>query len=190
MRTFIAIEIPEPLKQNLDRSMEALRSNLGDGLIRWVRLESMHLTLKFLGEIELDQVRAIQDILEEIAAMFSSFNLEISGFGCFPNSRRPRVVWTGFESNSSELLQLQAELETRMEGIGFEREQRDYHPHLTLGRVRKGLSRDDMELISVRAQKASIGVLGSFEVEAISLIQSVLRPEGATYTNLHEARLA
>ena len=77
-----------------------------------------------------------------------------------------------------------------MEGIGFEREQRDYHPHLTLGRVRKGLSGDDMELISKWAQEASIGAVGRFEVEAISLIQSVLRPEGATYTNLHEARLA
>jgi 2'-5' RNA ligase len=190
MRTFVAIEIPEPLKQNIDRSVGLLRADLDDGLIRWVRLESMHLTLIFLGEIEQEQVPTIQEILEEIATMFSIFNLEIAGFGCFPNPSRPRVVWAGFEPMSSELLGLQAELATRMEGIGFEPERRDYHPHLTLGRVRKGLSGDDMKKISRWAQKANIGSLGRFEVGAISLIQSVLLPEGATYSNLHVARLA
>lgn len=190
MRTFIAIEIPEPLKQKLNRSMGVLRSDLEDGLIRWVRLESMHLTLRFLGEIEQTQVRSIQEILEEIAAMFSSFNLEIAGFGCFPNASRPRVVWTGIETASGELLRLQAEVASRIEGIGFEREQREFHPHLTLGRVRKGMSREDMELISRWAQDSQIGTVGRFEVEVISLIHSVLRPEGATYTNLHVARLA
>ena len=190
MRTFIAIEIPEPLKQKLDRSMGVLRSDLEDGWIRWVRLESMHLTLKFLGEIEQKQVRSIQEILEEIAARFSSFKLEIGGFGCFPNCSRPRVVWTGFEPASSELLRLQVEVASRMESIGFERERRVFHPHLTLGRVRNGMSREDMELISRWAQDSQIGTVGRFDVEAIRLIHSVLRPDGATYTNLHVARLA
>jgi 2'-5' RNA ligase len=190
MRTFIAIEIPGPLRQNLDRSMEVLRSELKDGLIRWVRTKSMHLTLKFLGEIEQVQVRTVQQVLDEVAVKFSSFTLEISGFGCFPNFSRPRVFWAGFEPASSELLRLEAEVASRMEGIGFERERREFHPHLTLGRVRKGMSRDDMELISRWAQDSQIGTVGHFEVEAISLIHSVLHPDGATYTNLHVARLA
>jgi 2'-5' RNA ligase len=190
MRTFIAIEIPEPLKQNLDLSIGVLRSNLEDGLIRWVRLEAMHLTLKFLGEIELEQVRTIQEILEETAAMFSSFDIVIAGFGCFPKSSRPRVVWAGIEPKNGELLALQTELETRMESIGFERERRDYHPHLTLGRVRKGLSGNDMKLISKWAQASQIGEVGRFEAKTINLIQSVLLPEGASYANLHVAGLA
>ena len=189
MRTFIAIEIPERLKQNLDRSIEMLRSDLEDRLIRWVRLESMHLTLNFLGEINQDQVRAIQELLVDVASRFSSFSLEIGGYGCFPNNTRPRVVWVGLNPVEGELLRLQSELATQLETIGFMREQRDYHPHLTLGRVRKGLSGDDMGSISRWAQEADIGAMWRFEVETIRLIRSVLQPDGASYTNLHVAKL-
>jgi len=189
MRTFVAIEIPEPLKLNLNRSVEELRSGLKDGLIRWVRLESMHLTLKFLGEIEMEQVHTIQGVLDQVAQRFSSFNLEIAGFGCFPNFSRPRVVWVGFKPEGGDLPRLQSELTSRLEKIGFEREQRGYHPHLTLGRVRKGLSGSDMKLISIWAQEAQIGTVGRFEADAINLIRSVLKPDGAMYSNLHVARL-
>ena len=190
MRTFIAIEIPEPLKLSLDRSLEEIRSVIRDGLIRWVRLESMHLTLKFLGEIELEQIHTSQEVLDQVAKKFSSFSLEIAGFGCFPNLSRPRVVWVGFNSEGGDLLRLQSELASRLETIGFEPEQRRYHPHLTLGRVRKGLSGSDMKQLSGWAQEAQIGTVGSFEVDAISLIRSVLQPDGAVYSNLHAARLA
>ncbi len=189
MRTFVAIEIAEPLKLNLDRSVEDLRSGLKDGLIRWVRLESMHLTLKFLGEIDMEQIHTIQGVLDQVAERFSSFNLEIAGFGCFPNFSRPRIVWVGFNPDGGDLPRLQSELESRLEKIGFEREQRGYHPHLTLGRVRKGLSKSDMKLLSGWAQEAQIGAVGSFEVDAISLIRSVLQPGGAAYSRLHVARL-
>ncbi len=190
MRTFIAIEIPEPLKLNLDRSVARVRSDLEDGLIRWVRLESMHLTLKFLGEIEQVQVHTIQEALDEVANSFTSFSLEVAGFGCFPNISRPRVVWVGFGPTGGELRRLQAELASQLEKIGFEPEQRGYHPHLTLGRVRKGLSRSDTELISGWAQDAQIGSVGRFEAEAISLIKSDLQPDGAVYSSLHVAKLA
>jgi len=190
MRTFVAIEIPEPLKLNLDRSVEEIRSGLKDGLIRWVRLESIHLTLKFLGEIEQEQARAIHEILDQVAGRFSRFSLEIAGLGCFPNWTRPRIVWVGFKPAGGELLRLQSELEGRFEKIGFERDQRGYHPHLTLGRVHKGLSGSDVKQISRWAQEAQIGTVGRFEADAISLIRSVLHPDGATYSNLHVARLA
>ncbi len=190
MRTFVAIEIPKPLKLNLDRSVEQLRSGLKDGLIRWVRLESMHLTLKFLGEIELEQVHTIGEILDQVADGFSSLSLEVADFGCFPNFNRPRVVWVGFKPDAGDLSRLQSELADRLEKIGFEREQRGYHPHLTLGRVPKGLSGSDMKQISGWAQEAQIGTVGRFEADAISLIRSVLKPDGAVYSNLHVARLA
>ena len=190
MRTFVAIEIPERLKLSLDRSLEEIRSGLRYGLIRWVRLESMHLTLKFLGEIELEQVHAAQKVLDQVAEKFSSFSLQIAGFGCFPNFSRPRIVWVGFNPEGGDLPRLQSELASRLEIIGFEPEQRGYHPHLTLGRVRKGLSGSDIKQLSGWAQEAQIGTVGSFEVDATSLIRSVLQPDGAVYSNLHVARLA
>ena len=190
MRTFIAIEIPETLKRNLNRSLGVIRPELDDGLMRWARLESMHLTLNFLGEIEVEQVQAIQENLEEVTATFPNFNLEITGLGFFPDASRPRVAWAGIEPADGELMKIQTELARRLEGIGYERERRDYHPHLTLGRVRKGLFGDDMLQVSKWAQSSQLDTVGGFEVQAISLIHSVLRPEGATHLTLHEARLA
>ncbi|MFQ5922132.1 MAG: RNA 2',3'-cyclic phosphodiesterase [Anaerolineales bacterium] len=190
MRTFVAIEIPEPLGANLDRSVEALRSGLADDLVRWIRPGSMHLTLKFLGEIEQQQVFAVQKILDEVAEGSSRFVLEIKGFGCFPNRKRPRVLWVGFEPAGDDLLQLQTVLANRLEKIGFEGERRDYHPHLTIGRVRKGLSGAETQVISGWAQDAQIGTVGKFEVESISLMRSVLKPSGAEHTRLHAAGLA
>ena len=190
MRTFIAIEITETLKRNLKRSLGVIRSELDDGLMRWARPESMHLTLNFLGEIELEQVQVVQENLEEVTATFPSFNLEIAGLGFFPDASRPRVAWAGIEPADGELMRIQTELARRLEEIGIERERRDYHPHLTLGRVRKGLSRDDMQQVSEWAQSSQLDTVGGFDVRAISLIHSVLRPEGATHSTLHEARLA
>jgi len=190
MRTFVAIEIPDPLKAKLDRALTALRSGLEDELVRWVQPGSMHLTLKFLGEIERQQVNVIQEILDEAARGLSKFVLEVKGFGCFPNGNRPRVLWVGFETAGDDLLRLQAELESRLEKIGFEGDRRDYHPHLTIGRVRKGLSGPEQQGIADWAQDAQLGTVGKFEVESISLIHSVLKSSGAEYTQLHAARLA
>ncbi|GMR11631.1 MAG: RNA 2',3'-cyclic phosphodiesterase [Anaerolineae bacterium] len=190
MRTFIAIEIPEPIRASLDCALATLRSGLEHDLVRWVKPGSMHLTLKFLGEIERQQVNSVQEILEEAAVGFSRFVLEVEGFGCFPNGKRPRVLWVGFESAGDDLLQLQADLESRLEKIGFEGDRRAYHPHLTVGRVRKGLSGADIQVIAGWAQDAQLGTVGKFEVESINLIRSVLKPSGAEYTQLHAARLA
>ena len=190
IRTFVAIEIPELLKAKLDRSVEALRSSVVGDLVRWVRPDSMHLTLKFLGEIEQLQVNAIEQILDRIAGGFSEFGLEMAGFGCFPNKKRPRVIWVGFDAAASELLRLQAELTGRLEVIGFEGDRWDYHPHMTLGRVRKELSAADSRILSDWAKEAQIETVGKFQVESISLIHSVLEPGGAVYTRLHSAGLA
>ena len=189
MRTFVAIEIPEPLKLSLDRSVEEIRSGLRDGLIRWVRFESMHLTIKFLGEIDLEQVHTIQEVLDQVVQRFRGFSLELAGFGCFPNFSRPRVLWVGFKPESGDLSRLQSELAGRFEKIGFEGDQRGYHPHLTLGRVRKRLSGADMKYLSGWAREAQIGTVGGFKVEAISLIRTVLQTDGAVYSSLHDAKL-
>jgi len=190
VRTFVAIEIPERLKAKLNHSVEALRSGVVDDLVRWVRAGSMHLTLKFLGEIEQQQVNAVEEILDQVTEGFMEFPLEITGFGSFPNRKRPRVLWVGFNPGGVTLGQLQAELASRLERIGFEGDRRDFHAHMTIGRVRKELSSAELGIISEWAQKAQVGTIGKFEVKSISLIHSILEPGGAVYTHLHSARLA
>jgi 2'-5' RNA ligase len=190
VRAFVAIEIPQPLRAKLQSSLQELRSSLSEDLVRWVRPKNMHLTLKFLGEIEQPQVHSIQEVLDQVSEGFTSFMLEIKGFGSFPNSRRPRVLWVGFRYSSDDLLQLQSEIESRLDKIGFEQDQRNFHPHLTVGRVRKGISVSDTQAVSNWVQAAHLDSIGKFEVDSISLIRSDLKPSGAIYTNLHAARLA
>ncbi|MFQ5944540.1 MAG: RNA 2',3'-cyclic phosphodiesterase [Anaerolineales bacterium] len=190
IRTFVAIEIPQSLRAKLNRSLENLRSGLSRNLVRWVRPDSMHLTLNFLGDIDQLQVGLIQETLDSVVIGRSSFMLEIKGFGSFPNSRRPRVLWVGIEAAIDDLQQLQSELSHRLEVIGFDAERRDYHPHLTIGRVRKGLSGSETQAISDWVQSVQLDSIGRFEVDSISLKRSVLEPSGAVYTNVYSVRLA
>ena len=185
MRTFIAIEIPDQLKRQLGQTIERLRAEVGTDDIKWVRSRAIHLTLKFLGEISPETQSAIVDVMEQAAPKFNAASLTIEGFGCFPNTKRPRVLWLGVEDPDLMLHDLQTELEGGLARIGFEPDRRDYHPHLTLGRVRRGLSADNAQRIAEWAGSTEVGLLGSMEVDAVNLIRSDLQPSGAVYSRLH-----
>ena len=139
IRAFIAVELPPAVREAVEGVVRELRSGIGDG-VRWVRPEGVHLTLKFLGDIDADSVPAISDGLDRCAASAAPFDLFLEGVGVFPNARRPRVVWIGLGGALEPLLALQHSIDRELEGLGFARERRPFTPHLTLGRVRDGVS--------------------------------------------------
>ena len=174
MRAFIAIEIPDGIKQGMAKAQEQLkRSGASAG---WTRPEGIHLTLQFLGEVPEAKVEGIRNALRQAAEGKAGFRLEIGGAGAFPDARRPRVVWMGVGGDLDRLQALQAAVEEAMSGTGFAREERKFTPHLTLGRIRDIQSRDSW-------QKALDGIrdlrLGEFAVTGVSLMKSELRPSGA-----------
>ncbi len=179
MRLFIAIEIPEGIKQEMAKAQEQLkRSGASAG---WTRPEGIHLTLQFLGEVPEEKAGGIRDALRKAAEGTVGFRLEIGGAGVFPDARRPRVVWMGVSGDLDRLQALQGAVEDAMTGIGFAGEDRKFTPHLTLGRIRDIRSRDAW-------QKALDGIrdirLGEFAVTAVSLMKSELRHSGAVYTEV------
>lgn len=186
----MALDLPKPLVDKISLSIDELRSDLEGESVRWNRPGTMHLTLKFLGEIEQQQARYIGSILDDLAATTSSFTLEVGGFGCFPNTKRPRVFWVGLRTLNESLRNLQTALEDRLDKIGFEREDREFHPHLTVGRTRKGLSSAQYQYLSTWVNAVQLGAVGKFSVETVKLLRSELRPSGAVYSELHTARLA
>jgi 2'-5' RNA ligase len=181
MRTFIAIDLDREIKERLTSLIQEL--DKVSKKIKWVRKEGMHLTLKFLGEIEEKKIPEVESILKDISSTSPPFLLSLKGTGTFPRGRKtPRVLWVGIEE-SQGLKDLQSKLEEELEKRGFPREKREFHPHLTLGRVRRHSYLGGI-LSSLENNKEYD--FGEMEVKKISFFQSVLKPTGAEYKILLE----
>ena len=184
MRTFIAIDLDEIIKNELTSFIQKLGKFPVN--IRWAHSKGMHLTLKFLGETNENQIHAVKQQLENIAAQWESFSLNIRDTGWFPpGNRYPRVIWVGCQE-SETLFELQSSIESELKKLGFPMEKRKYHPHLTLGRVRtyKNIDKIVEELSRHQAKD-----FGRMKVKKVTFFQSILKPTGAEYSVLSEHEL-
>ena len=182
MRAFIAVDLAPEIKTVLSDLLRKLK-RIAPPAIHWAREESMHVTLKFLGEIDENQAAGISRVIATIAGETPAFSLTVRGAGTFPPSPRPpRVLWVGLEE-CPPLLALQANLEAALEARGFPREKRPFHPHLTLGRIKApgGLG---AVLEAVRKNETSLW--GEMTAGELVLFRSLLRPSGAEYTPLEK----
>lgn len=182
IRTFIAIELSATILDRLGDLQSRMQRDLPPKLLRWVRPEGIHLTLAFLGDIPVEQVDPIAAALAEACAGHAPLTVSIAGMGCFPNVRRPRVVWVGVEEPSGELAHLQHDIEQALVPLGFRPEARAFHPHLTLGRV-KGGGGQALAALGAYVERANVRI-GEMKVQAVHLMRSDLRPSGAVYTEL------
>ena len=180
LRCFIAIEIPGQVKELLAETQDGLKKTRAD--VRWVPLENVHITLKFLGSTEEAFISDISGELARRVATCRPFYIKITGVGCFPDLRRPRVIWVGI-GESQELTELARDVELGMVEIGCQAEERKFSPHLTIGRVRSPRGIPD---IMRAVEKLGGASFGSMEVSKISLMKSELRPAGAIYSSLAE----
>ena len=187
LRAFIAIELPHQVKEQIAAQTAGLRRKLGHSL-RWVPADNLHLTLKFLGEIASIQIDPLVQALETETKQHESFEITMEGLGCFPNARRPRVVWVGIVAPAA-LSRLAEGIETAVAPLGFVAEDRPFSAHLTIGRVREQLPAADVVSISEALQDTHIGRLGSFTAAAVHLFRSDLQPGGPVYRCLSTSAL-
>ena len=183
MRAFIAIEISEEARAALAALQEALRPVGAD--VGWTRPESLHLTLRFLGEIDERQAGAVAAAMREGARAWPPLALRLSGTGAFPNARRPRILWAGLDGELERLAGLQAAIEARLVGLGFAREEKPFHPHLTLGRIKT--ERRTRELLAEAARHPLPAP--TWTGAEIVLMQSELLRTGARYSVVAHAPL-
>ena len=179
IRAFIAIELPEGVKFFLKELLAQLRSF--GGSVRWTRPESIHLTLKFLGNVNNKLQTDLQVALTPVFTKQKPFLLTVSGVGAFPSLNKARVIWAGLEDPSGLSVALAAELEDTLEPLGFQKEKRSFTPHLTLGRVKSGIG--SSELVGVMRQMSAISG-PAFLADHAVLFESVLKPSGAEYSSL------
>jgi 2'-5' RNA ligase len=166
-----------------------LRNSLADIPVRWVHGGNIHLTLKFLGDVSVANVDMIKKILQSESARQTAFEVSIGGIGAYPTAHRPRVIWVGVEA-PAELSALQVGIENEMARLGYPREDRQFSPHLTLGRVSRNTSTADIHAIARVLESYKIGFLGVASVTEIYFYKSTLNPAGAFYTRLYAAPLA
>jgi 2'-5' RNA ligase len=184
MRLFVAVNLTDEIREAVWDSAAPLREERLP--VRWVQTDSLHLTLKFLGEVAPKNEPEVVSSLGIAVQGISAFRLTISGFGAFPNPRRARVIWVGFES-VPQLELLQSRVEQEMKEIGFPLEGRAFHPHLTIGRVRRDARPSDMD--GLDAVLGRLQFTSETVVESVDLMQSELMRSGARYTRRHAARL-
>jgi 2'-5' RNA ligase len=190
LRTFIAVELDDELRMNLGLLQDRLRDRVPRRSVRWVRPAGIHLTLKFLGDTPGAKVRDVGTDLVRAAASVPPFTITMGGLGCFPNARRPRVVWVGLQEATGALVRLRDAVEAEVSPLGFPSERRPFRPHLTLGRVQRRATKSQVREIGQAVVAASsTGTVDEMAVGAVSYIKSELRPTGAVYTLLSEASL-
>jgi len=188
VRSFIAIELPDELKLALTRLQSQLKSGRGYP-VKWVDPYSVHLTLKFLGNIDIDRIGEITGAIETSAQGIPPFHLEVGGLGVFPGLRRVQVAWVGLSGDVDRLSQLQQRIESNLTPLGFVAESRPFKPHLTLARVRERASPEERNGFGRLITDTSIEDKYSFNVDAVSLMKSQLTREGAVYSRIGSVKL-
>ncbi len=186
LRTFIAVDTNKPIRDRCVLLQESLARTSPD--VKWVEPENLHVTLLFLGEVEDRDVPALCRAVSEVCSRHAGFRMSVEGVGCFPNPRRPRTLWVGVGAGNAELIALHDALEPPLLALGcYRREERQYTPHITLGRVRG--ERSAGTLATALAQKARWQA-GETLVREVRVLSSQLTPKGPVYATLSRGKLA
>jgi 2'-5' RNA ligase len=183
IRSFIAIELPDELKTGLVRLQTRLKTGQHSA-VKWVDPSSIHLTLKFLGNIAADKISGITEAMETATEKIPPFHLEVRELGVFPSLRRVQVVWVGVSGDLAMLRQLHQRIESNLIPLGFTPESRPFTPHLTLARVREQIPPGEVQSFGQLIASTRFETTYGFKVDAIKLMRSQLTREGAIYSQI------
>jgi RNA 2',3'-cyclic 3'-phosphodiesterase len=187
IRTFVAVELPAEIRKRLADTQAQLRGSMGgaEKAVRWSRVEGVHLTLQFLGDVPPGSIDAILGGVRAGCIGATPIDLILGSVGAFPTVEKPRVLWLGLNGDAAQLQTLQAGISQQLGALGYQPD-KPFKPHITLGRVREHVSREELADIS-RSLQVVAGKSTphpSFTVHEVSLMKSDLQPAGAVYTAL------
>jgi 2'-5' RNA ligase len=184
IRTFIAVEVSRAIRVRLVSLQEELAQAAPDA--KWVNAQDLHITLKFLGDVDDPDTYSVCKTVQQIAAEAPAFDIVVAGAGGFPNGHRPRVIWAGVRDGARELIAIHQALDRELASQGYAREGRPFTPHLTLARIRRTSSNPRLAAV-LRDQAAWEG--GRMSVTELQVMASFLSPDGPQYSVLGRAPL-
>ena len=180
IRSFLAFELPLEIQEIVAQVSGELRKSPLD--VRWVKPQNIHLTVVFLGNIREDEIPTLGDTAEKVCLSFDPFSVSLNGVGCFPNRRKPRVLWLGLDGDIERMGSLRDGLQESLRPFGIKQEKRTFRPHLTLGRFRKvGRGLNHLEALFARHESL---ISPACPLNELILFKSDLKPSGAVYTKL------
>ncbi len=185
IRTFVAVELQKPARQSCRDILSQLDKRI-DGY-RWVNRDNLHITLNFLGEVPDPRIPKICEVVSSVACLWQPFEITLARLGAFPSINRPRVVWIGVGQGDRELGRLQKALSKPLKPFGFARNRSDFHPHLTLGRIKKN-QRFDPNTSQFIDENADLDC-GTSLVGEVVVFSSHLERNGPMYTAMSRAVL-
>ncbi len=184
MRTFIAVELPEHIKKEIEVLQAPLKKT--NAFVSWVKPGNIHITLKFLGEVPEEKIEQVFSASELALRNATKFKMNLKDTGAFPDFRRPRVIWIGAGKGGEELSHMASKIEEEMAKIGYPKEKRKFSPHFTIGRVKSAKNIEKLaELV-----KSTDFQTEDIEVNEVTVMKSQLHPAGAIYTPLKKIRLS
>jgi len=184
VRTFVAVCLDEELRSRISAIQERVKKLAPN--VKWVAPGNFHVTLKFLGDVRRDRLSIVQAVIDEVAGSIAAFDLTISGTGVFPTPTRPRVIWVGVEEGREQLIALAKAVEDRLVAAGYEKEDKPFKTHITIGRVKES---KPVEGLVEGLEEIGTGEIGAQRVDSITVMESVLRPGGPEYTPLSVHKL-
>jgi len=184
IRTFVAVCLDAELRSGISAIQERVKKLAPN--VKWVAPDNFHVTMKFLGGIGANRVARVQAALDEVARDFPAFDLSIAWLGVFPTPRRPRVIWVGIEEGRDQLVALAKAVEDRLVKAGFEKEEKPFRSHITIGRVKES---KPVEGLVEGLGEIDTSDLRVQRVDSITVMESVLLPEGPAYTPLSVHKL-
>jgi 2'-5' RNA ligase len=190
IRTFIAVELGSAERRALEQVQERLKSERAGRYVRWVAPASIHMTLKFLGDVEAGQMAALQRAVAGACAGIPPHSLTLEGIGAFPNLRRPNVIWVGVGGDVATTARLAEQIDSACAALGFPRETRPFSAHLTMGRVKRDIRPADLQFVGEMVGGTAVGELARLTVDQVSVMKSDLRPTGSVYTQLAAVQLS
>ena len=188
IRVFIALDISDAACSSLSGAIDGLKAEIPRG-VRWVDPRGIHLTLKFLGNIDPRRTDGILESMVRVGQEVSSFSLSLAGLGVFPNQRQPRVLWAGVAGDMDPLTGIQLGVEEAMAEQGFTKESRSFNPHLTIGRVRDGVSASERQKIGTSVTSCFLDATESWMADTMHLFQTTFTPDGSIHDILGSAPL-
>jgi 2'-5' RNA ligase len=188
IRAFIAIDLSPEIHQRLNDVLDNYKALMIKIPIRWVVVTNIHLTLKFLGDVSLSNLDLLTDMIQTEVSSHHQFEISVGSSGTFPSNRQPRVIWVGVEA-PQELVAIQNGIEAATARLGYTREERAFSPHLTLGRVSRKVTSQEVKTIAQTLDKNRVGFLGATCIDKVHLYRSDLRPTGAVYTQIFSSSL-
>ncbi len=188
LRSFIAVNIPSEIKSAAARRIAPLQTIISKPLVRWVPMENVHLTLKFLGDVSPENLSQLAEALKMEVLNHENFTISVGGLGAFPNSRRARILWIGLECPNA-LKAVMHGVESVASRLGYSSEDRPFSPHLTIGRVGQNVSPTGYQTIRTAVEGTKVGALGMIHVDALNIYKSDLQADGSVYTNLYSLPL-